>query len=66
MLSTSVMCQLPSLTPPLCHSDIVGGQCLTVARLLGFLNETEHPRTSAYLDRLTKRPRYSKVFQPKN
>ena len=58
------LCQLPTLTQPLYHADIVAGQCLTVARLLGFLSEKAHPRTSAYLDRLTKRPTYVKIFGP--
>ena len=50
------------MQPAICRADIVGGQCITVARLLGFLTEKDHPKTSAYLDRLTKRPAYVKIF----
>ena len=47
---------------PPCHADIVGGQVLTVVRMLGFLTETNHPKTAAYLTRLTKRSTYLKVY----
>ncbi len=45
-------------------ADILGGQCLYVAKFLGLLTEETHPKSLAYLERLTKRPAFGKVFNP--
>ena len=45
-------------------ADTLGGQCLYVAKWLGLMTAETHPKSLSYLERLTKRPAFGKVFNP--
>ncbi len=47
-------------------ADIVAGQALNLAEVVGLLDDAAHPRLKALLEKLKSRPAFDRVFHPES